>query len=341
MKDLDAPLLTLPPPQMAPETLAAHLKAHWGLTGRLHPLSSERDLNHRLDTREGRFVIRLTNPAEPESMTDFQTRAHLHVSRTAPALPVQRVLPLNDGGYALPLPEGRLRVFSWLPGTTLAEAPRSLAQTRAIGAALATLTAALKGFTHPAADHALLWDIRQLPALAPMLPAIPDPALRAEASTFVTDFAARLSPVLDRMPRQVVHSDFNPHNLLVATHAPDTLTGILDFGDMVRSPRICDLAVAASYHIAGQDPLTGLSALIAGYDDTQPLTRDEVALLYDLISARLIITLCITAWRATLYPGNASYILRNAPSARAGLAAIRALGRDTVTRCIARAAGQE
>ena len=45
----------------------------------------------------------------------------------------------------------------------------------------------------------------------------------------------------------------------------------------------------------------------------------------------MIATLTISAWRAALYPGNAAYILRNAASARAGLAAFQALGRAAVT----------
>ena len=337
----DDTLLTLPPPRIAPETLADHLAQHWGLSGRLTPLTSERDLNHRLDSAQGRFVIRLTNPAEPAEMTDFQTRAHLHVAARDPGLPIQHLRPLTDGRHILPLPEGRLRVFTWLNGTPLAQAPRSTDQPLAIGSALARLTAALADYDHPAADHRLLWDIRQLPALAPKIPALSDPALRAEAETFTAGFAARLSPVLDQMPRQVCHADFNPHNLLTALHAPDTITGILDFGDMVRTPRICDLAVAASYQMGGGDPLDALAGIVQGYSAHLPLSRTETALLPDLITARMMATLIITAWRAALYPGNAAYILRNAPAARAGLAAFRALGPQRIQETIARAAGQE
>jgi len=337
----DASLLTQTPPHLPSAALATHLRQHWGLEGRLTPLTSERDQNHRFDTPEGRFVVRLTNPAEPAAMTDFQTRAHQHVARTAPFLPIQRLLPLNDGSAILPLPEGRLRVFTYLPGTPLANGPRPVPQSRAIGTALATLTAALANFTHPAADHDLLWDIRQFPALAPKLSAIADAAQRAQAETLLADFNARIAPVLNRIPRQVVHADFNPHNLLCAPHDPETLTGILDFGDMVRTPRICDLAVAASYVAGLPQPLIHLSALIGGYDDHLPLTRDEIALLYDLIIARMVITLTIPAWRASLYPGNAAYILRNVPSAKAGLAAFQSLGGTAVTETIARACGQE
>ena len=127
----DDAILTLPPPALAPEALAGHLARHWGLSGRLTPLTSERDLNHRLDCAEGRFVLRLTNPAEPAEMTDFQSRAHLHVATRDPGLPVQRLVPMADGSHVLALPEGRLRLFTWLPGTPLAHLPSGLGQTRA------------------------------------------------------------------------------------------------------------------------------------------------------------------------------------------------------------------
>jgi Ser/Thr protein kinase RdoA (MazF antagonist) len=327
-------LLTVPPPRLAAEPLTAALRAHWGLSGTLTPLTSERDLNHRLDSPHGRFVIRLTNPAEPAEMTDFQTGAALHVAARDPGLPVQRLVPLRDGRKLLPLPEGRLRVFTWLEGRPLHLAPRSNIQRRAIGAGLARLTAALADFDHPAADHVLLWDIRQLPALAPLTDHISDPALRDAAATFIADYTARVLPVLNSLPRQVVHADFNPHNLLVGESDPDTLSGILDFGDMVRTPRACDLAVAASYQIDAADPLGSLTALIGGYAAHLPLTAQEVSLLYDLVTARMVTTVTITAWRAAMYPENAPYILRNAPSARAGLAAFRALGRAAVTRAL-------
>jgi hydroxylysine kinase len=324
---------------MAPDTLLPLLARHWGLRGHLTALASERDLNFRLEAGDGTYVVKLANPAEPEAMTDFQSRAFLHVAARDPALPVQRLLPLGDGRIWLPLPQGRLRVFTWLEGMPLHAAPRSEAQSRSIGQGLARLTAALADFDHPAADHVLLWDIRQVPLLAGLADSIPDPSLKADVSGFITGFSQKIRAPLNQMPRQIVHADFNPHNLLVDQTNPDELSGILDFGDMVRTPRICDLAVAASYHAAGGD-LTPMLALVEGYTQVLPLDAAEIALLYDLIAARMVTTLTISAWRASLYPDNAAYILRNAPSARAGLAAFRALGQSAVTEALSRAARQ-
>ena len=314
-------LLSLPPPRVPTADLATLVATHWGLTGTLHPLTSERDQNHRLDSGQGRFTLKLANPAEPAPLTDFQTRALLHVAAGAPALPTPRVIATRDGRPIVPTPDGALRLLTWLPGTPLAHLPRTPALAAAIGEALGHLDATLASFQHPASDHHLLWDIRNALNLTPLLPALPDD-LRARITAFLDHFRDQTAPALSRLPRQVIHGDFNPHNLLADPARPDQLTGILDFGDMTLSHRICDLAVAASYLIDPADPTTLLIPLTTAYHQANPLTEQEIALLPDLITARLVTTLTITAWRAARYPENAAYILRNAPTSRAGLDAL-------------------
>ena len=153
-------LLSLPPPQVPAPALAAIVAHHWGLTGTLHPLTSERDQNHRLDTARGSFTLKLANPAEPTPLTEFQTRALLHVAQHAPTLPAPRVVPASDGHTILPTPDGALRLLTWLPGTPLAHLPRSPALARAIGTALGQLDATLASFHHPAAAPARDGDYR-------------------------------------------------------------------------------------------------------------------------------------------------------------------------------------
>ncbi|WP_309663891.1 phosphotransferase [Tabrizicola sp.] len=340
--DPDHSLLSLPPPALGTEAMAGLAARCYGLSGTLTPLTSERDLNHRLTTATGRdFVLKLSNPAEPVEVTAFQTAALQHVATTAPALPVPRVLSDLKGRSVVPTPFGALRLLSWVSGMPLHATPRSPAQRRAIGTALASLTTALHSFDHPGADHFLLWDIKRAPSLLPLLPAIPDPTLRAEATTFLNRFTADVAPALATLPRQVVHCDFNPHNLLVDSADPTKITGILDFGDMVRTPRICDLAIAASYLLDHDAALTNLADLLHGYAQVLLLTDTEIALLFDLITARLFTTVTITSWRAARYPDNAAYIMRNHASAVAGLAAFRALDPAHATARFARASGKE
>ncbi|MFN4204633.1 MAG: phosphotransferase [Tabrizicola sp.] len=314
-------LLSLPPPQVPTPALAALAQSHWGLAGTLSPLTSERDQNHRLDTSRGSFTLKLANQAEPAALTAFQTLALCHVARTAPDLPIPRVIPTLDGQSILTTPDGALRLLTWLPGTPLAHLPRTPALATAIGSALGRLDSALAGFHHPAADHHLLWDIRNTADLTPLTEALPDD-LKPRVTAFLGRFAGHIAPALAQLPRQVIHGDFNPHNLLADPDRPDHLTGILDFGDMALSHRICDLAIAASYLIVPTDPTLLLLPLVRAYHRANPLSAGEITRLPDLITARLVTTLAISAWRAARHPQNAAYILRNAPTSRAGLDAL-------------------
>jgi Ser/Thr protein kinase RdoA (MazF antagonist) len=131
---------------------------------------------------------------------------------------------------------------------------------------------------------------------------------------------------------QVVHNDLNPHNVLAAPDDPDRIAGILDFGDMVETPLVCDLAVAASYQIDPARPLASLTGLVTAYEGVLPLTATERALVPVLTATRMLTTLALASWRASLYPDNAAYILRNVPAARDGLAALAAIPQADLTQ---------
>lgn len=333
-----APSLTAPPPAFTPDEALALAERHFGRTGRLDRLTSERDLNFRLTTAAGdSFVLKIGNAAEPPEVTDFQTGALLHIAARDPALPVPRVVPAPDGRISVPLPGGEvLRLLSWVEGRPMHLVPSTPALRHSLGGTAARLTRALEGFDHPAAGHELLWDIRNAARLRPFLPAVTDPRLHDLAALWLDRFDADIAPALPGLPWQVVHADLNPFNVLTDATGR-SVAGILDFGDMVRTPRICDLAVAASYHADPTRPLDTLAEMVAAWHSVLPLTPDEARLIPDLIAMRMVLTVVIAHWRAGLYPDNAPYILRNVPASGAGLAALTAAGRASARTQIARA----
>ncbi|NBZ88122.1 phosphotransferase [Stagnihabitans tardus] len=309
--------LTTPPPILPEAEARALLSRHWGIEAELTPLTSERDLNFRVESAP-RHVLKLANPAEPHEVTDFQTQALLHLSNSG--LPVPRVIPARDGQTLVKTEHGLLRLLTYLEGAPLHAAPRSDAQRAAMGRLNARLTQALAPFRHPGEAQDLQWDIRHTARLAPLLANIP-PDLRPLAEATLDAFETQALPLLPSLPWQVVHNDLNPHNLLVGDD-PDQVTGILDFGDMLRTARICDMAVAASYQVDPARPGESLGAFARAYHATLPLLPQELALLPLLTRARMLTTLAIAHTRAARYPDNAPYILRNTPSAAAGLAAL-------------------
>ena len=319
--------LTTPPPVLAAEVALGLLQTHWGLTGTLDPLTSERDLNFRVTTPQGRYVLKFANPAEPAAVTQFQTHALLHLQGSA--LPVPRVVHTKTGATEVQTPHGTLRLLTHLEGQPLHLAPKSMAQRAAIGQAAAQLSLGLQGFTHPASRQDLQWDIRHAARLRPLLPDIAVD-LRRLCAQNLDAFEQTVLPRLPNCRWQVVHNDMNPHNLLTDPADPTRVTGILDFGDMVETPLICDMAVAASYQVDPDAPLQSLQAFARAYHAILPLTPLEQSLFAPLTAARMLTTLAIASARAARYPDNAPYILRNVPSASAGLHALQGLNLSTL-----------
>lgn len=321
-------LLGSAPPLMAPEALAALLARNYGLTGPMKALTSERDLNLHLATPAQGYVVKLANAAEPAEVTDFQTRALVHLETAG--LPVPRIVRSLDGATEVATPQGVLRVLTYLEGIPQHLTPKTPAQSASMAAMAARIALGLQGFQHPAARHVLQWDLKQAASLRPLLPAIPDATLRALVEATLARFEAEVAPALPDLRWQVVHNDLNPHNVLTAVGDPDRIAGVLDFGDMVETPLICDAAIAAAYQLDPSDAQASLLGFARAYHAVLPLTRAELRLLPDLAATRMLTTIAITSTRAARYPDNAPYILRNFAAAREGLLALAALDRTAL-----------
>ena len=336
-------VLTAPVAQATNAQAEAIALEHFDLHCRASLLTGERDLNFHLWCSDGRqLLLKISNPAEDPNVTDFHNRAFLHIQQTDPTLPVPRIYPNRSGSYQLPVElDGQqvlVRLFSFAEGISLNKvAAPSLELRENLGSHLARMGLALRGFFHPAAGHELLWDLKHASRLRGLLELIADPEDRRLSEHFLENFERNALPRLNSLRAQVIHNDLNPHNVIVDRDQPHAIRTILDFGDMVHAPLIDDLAVGAAYQLGdGDQVLNHALPFIRAYHRLLPLETVEQELLYDLIATRLVLTVTITNWRAALYPENRDYILRNAPSARAGLRGLAAMPRELAQQLIAR-----
>lgn len=341
-------LLTSSPPVMSDDEAAVLAAEFYGIKANVRRLTSERDTNFQLVDEDGRsFVLKIANAAEPPEITNLQTEALLHIERRDASLPVPRMQRTRDGKAEIFITlkdktTSLVRLLTFLEGEPLHRVPSSPKQRQNIGHCLARLGLVLRDFEHPAADHDLLWDIKNASRLRTLLPSIADTDLRSLAERRLDLFDNEIAPVLPQLRSQVVHNDFNPHNVLVDVSDPDEIVGILDFGDMVKTPLIIDIAVASSYQIGdAEHPLAFVGEFVSAYHEISPLLPEEVDVLFDLIRTRLVTTIAITNWRAARYPENRDYILRNNQPARAGLARLETITRDEARQCLRRACGLE
>jgi len=327
-------ILTSTPPAMTGGEALDIAASRYGIHAKAHPLDSERDQNFRLDTEDGRhFTLKISNCAEQEEVVDFQNCALLHVAEKDASLPLPRVIPDLDGLWHCSVEiNGKahfVRVLSWLEGDILNDVTVDAKLASRLGNLLARLGLALDGFDHPGSNPPLLWDMKRASGLRQLLVYIEDPEVRPLISQTLDRFDTGVKPVLDTLRTQVIHNDMNLGNVLMDSAHPGRISGIIDFGDMVRSPLIIDLAVAAAYQLSdGEDPLDGALPMIAGYHAVRPLQQLEMELLTDLIKTRLITSLLIASYRVSLFPENRGYLMNSHDSAKNYLFALNRLRDD-------------
>jgi hydroxylysine kinase len=258
-------------------------------------LNTERDDSFRLASgRRSVAVLKVAHPADSWTAIDLQLRALKHARRADPSLPLQRIVPPTGGGLAMSLPDGRIaRVFEWIPGDLLLEHTTNTRELDALGDALGRLSRALSTFPDTDAHHLSAWDLGAVPRLATLLAALPNDAVAAAVDGFTT----RVGPRLDELPRQVIHNDFNPGNVLVDPIDPGYVTGILDFGDVIYSLRVADLAVALSYQLSPlRHKWLDLAPMISAFERYVPLTDTEREVLPDLVAARFAQRILVNGW---------------------------------------------
>jgi Ser/Thr protein kinase RdoA (MazF antagonist) len=99
---------------------------------------------------------------------------------------------------------------------------------------------------------------------------------------------------------------------------PDFVTGVIDFGDAVRTAVAIDVSTALVNQLPrdqAENPRDDLfyaaRDIMRGYLRLAELTREELELIPHLTMARAVVRALITIRRAELFPHNVTYIMRN------------------------------
>ncbi|HZO23306.1 MAG TPA: aminotransferase class III-fold pyridoxal phosphate-dependent enzyme [Steroidobacteraceae bacterium] len=279
---------------------------HFGLSVSARPLPSERDQNFALECASGaKLVLKIAKSDEDPAVLDFQNAALRHAHERLAVLAIPQVLPSKSGQEITRISDraGRaywLRLVSWLDGELLSaigqRSPKLLAS---LGRCLAELDAALQDFHHPLMHRQLHWDLRHIGlALAHL------DLLDAEQRGIVGHFRGLWESVpWQELRSSVIHGDINDNNVLARN---GVVCGFIDFGDLVHSALIGDLAIAIAYAMLDQqDPLGVAAVVTAAYNERFPLSGPEIAALYPLVICRLCMSVCYAAWSGIVKKGDA------------------------------------
>lgn len=306
--------LEVPPPAFSETDVQRILADAFGFVVTAKLTTGERDQNFSVVRADGaKFVLKIANAAENLDVLDFQNQELEAVRRLQPDVPASRLVPASDGAlltrYAVDGLTYGVRLLTYLDGVPQSRCGASTPGIRRdIGRLSASLGRALSTVRHSAADYPLLWDMKHASRLRRFEPAISDPSEQAMVARVLQRFESTARPALDALPWQPIHNDLNRNNILLHDADSERISGLIDFGDSVYSPRVIDVAVTTAHQIYDQnDPIQAASEVVSAYHAVVPLQGAELSVLVDLITTRLMMRLAIKAWRYSTYPDRKEY----------------------------------
>jgi 4-aminobutyrate aminotransferase-like enzyme len=288
--------------------IAELLKEHFGIeNATLQKLESyEGNINYRVDTARGQKFVYKQYKTESGlyERLDAENQVLLKLSNQgtdAYPTPIRNL----KGNFLSQIEHGKQlgRLLTFVEGESLAQVEHSPKLFRSVGRFLAQMNKTLLDFRHPAIESRRLdWDLRHCLDNRKYIDYIETPQQRKLVDYFFLQFGEIVLPEIPNLRRSVIHSDANDWNLLVQG---DQLCGIIDFGDMVYSSLINELAIALAYALFGKSkPIEWACHIIEGYSEILQLDKKEIELLYYLIAARLCVSVCKSAYDKTRDPDN-------------------------------------
>ncbi|MCB2149364.1 MAG: aminotransferase class III-fold pyridoxal phosphate-dependent enzyme [Deltaproteobacteria bacterium] len=317
-------------PRFSESQAAALAEKMFNLAASAEGLPSERDQNFRLkDKKGGQFVLKIANAAENREVLELQNRAMTHVAEQGAALfdefaPCPRVLSAPGGKEILWTPgqDGTghfVRLLTYLPGKPLATVnPHDGELLFSLGSFLGRIDRVFMDFDHPATHRAFHWDLARCGEVVGSLLDNIDEAEKRDLVRHLFDrYRASIAPKLAGLRTSVIHSDGNDYNVLASPYGRwgNRVTGLIDFGDMVHSHTVNELAIACAYALMGKkDPLAAAVRVVAGYHRAFALGETELAVLFDLICMRLCTSVCHSAHQIRLAPQNTYLLISQQPA---------------------------
>ncbi|MBL4658884.1 MAG: aminotransferase class III-fold pyridoxal phosphate-dependent enzyme [Alcanivoracaceae bacterium] len=265
------------------------------------------NINYMITTLDARYVFKTYHQdkdvmaqliAENEVLSSIQDENKFKYPRLTPFLDGSfiKVLRVNHKDVIC-------RMLTYIEGELLVNVPHTEELFTSFGYLLAEMNLLLLNFNNDTIKARQSgWCIQGLNLNMKLVDDIADLKNRNVVKYFLQQCQEHVLPVLPELRQSTIHNDANDWNILVNE---GVTTSVIDFGDLAYSALINEVAVAIAYAcIDKEDPLKWAVILLKSYHEKLPLIKKEVAILYYLIAARWVVSVCNSAHAIKLNPEN-------------------------------------
>ena len=294
------------------------VKEHYGLNVTVKALNGYDELNFLLsDDKNEKYILKVSNESHSFPFLEAQAAIMRHLAKSDISDCFQHFC-LNTKGEELTqiVTDSQIyyiRILNFLEGTFWVDEKNKNSELHYnLGSFLGNMDAELANFSHPAMHRNYTWDISRASEAGDNLKYILNHEKRRIAGYFLLQFDTEVLPQLHKLRHAYIHNDANDYNVLVKDNR---ISGLIDFGDMVYTALINNLAIACVYAMLDEeDPLAVAAKIVEGYHNSYALTEQELDLLYYLIAGRLCISVTQSAYNASLDSDNEHHFVTEKPA---------------------------
>lgn len=192
-----------------------------------------------------------------------------------------------------------VRLLSWTKGEVWGDIlPNSPELCEELGRKMAKMTLVLQEFTSPISiKKDAQWNTTDVAWVYDELDNIENEEDRDIIRHFLIYYKEQIFPNLVDLRDGIIHNNANTHNIVVEREKEKAkVAALIDFGDMLESKIVCELAVCCAYiSMPYPNPLEIAAHIVKGFHAVLPLNDAEIRAIFPLMINRSIITVSYSA----------------------------------------------
>ncbi|MEG1230285.1 MAG: phosphotransferase, partial [Flavobacterium sp.] len=251
------------------------VKEHYGLTVTVKALNGYDELNFLLSNdKNEKYILKVSNESHSFPFLEAQVEIIKHLTRSNISNCFQHFCINKQGGELTKIVLDNhiyyIRILNFLEGIFWVDEKAKTTELHYnLGSFLGSMDNALKDFSHPAMHRNYTWDISHASEAGDNLKHILNHEKRRIAGYFLLQFDTEVLPQIHRLRHAYIHNDANDYNVLVQGNR---VSGLIDFGDMVYTALINNLAIACTYAMLDEeDPIAVAASIVQGYHEAYKL----------------------------------------------------------------------